>query len=56
MWVSVVLYSVMLVVFDGLGSVVLSLGGLDGLVKMWDARKMKGAIGVLEDECEDVFV
>lgn len=53
---SAALHSVTSVAFDGSGSVVLSSGGSDGLVKMWDARKMKGAIGVLEDEREDAFV
>ena len=53
---SAALHSVTSVAFDGSGDVVLSSGGSDGLVKMWDARKMKGAIGVLEDEREDAFV
>ena len=38
------------------GDVLLSSGGSDGLVKMWDLRQMKSAIGALEDAGDDEYV
>jgi len=50
------LHSVTSVAFDNSGDVVLSSGGSDGVVKMWDVRLMKGTIGVLEDASDDSYV
>ena len=50
------LHSVTSAAFDNGGDVLLSSGGSDGLVKMWDLRQMKSAIGALEDAGDDEYV
>ena len=50
------LHSVTSVAFDNSGDVVLSSGGSDGVVKLWDVRYMKGTVGVLEDARDDSYV
>jgi denticleless len=50
------LHSVTSVTFDNSGDVVLSSGGSDGIVKLWDVRYMKGTVGVLEDARDDSYV
>jgi len=50
------LHSVTSAAFDNGGGVLLSSGGSDGVVKMWDLRQMKSAIGALEDAGDDEYV
>lgn len=50
------LHSVTSVAFDSTGELILSSGGSDGLVKMWDMRHMKTAVGALGDAAEGEYV